>query len=102
MKPMIREETWPYIAEYLRSVPEVLEKLPTFQEALDEREQRGEQRARQQTLLLLLEHKFGAIPAAIRSQIDHTTDLSQLDQWLLQVMDRDTLAAIDWELPSTD
>jgi len=92
MKPMIREETWPYIEEYLRSVPEVLDKIPTFQDALAERELK----ARRQTLLLLLEHKFGAIPAAVRTHIDRTADPAQLDRWLLQVMDRDTLTAIDW------
>ena len=96
MKTMIREDTWPYIEEYLRSVPEVLDKIPTFQDALDEREQRGELNARRQTLLLLLEHKFGAIPDAIRAQIDRTTDLAQLDQWLLQVMDSNRLADIHW------
>ena len=100
MKTMIREDTWPYIEEYLRRVPEVLDKIPTFQDALDEREHQGEQRgelnARRQTLLLLLEHKFGAIPETIRTHIDRTADLAQLDRWLIQVMDRDTLSAIDW------
>lgn len=96
MKTMIREETWPYIEAYLRNTPEVLDKIPIFQAALREREQRGELNARRQTLLLLLEHKFGAIPAAIHTHIDHTADLAQLGRWLLQVMDRDALTAIDW------
>ena len=108
MKPMIHEETWPYIDEYLRKVPEVLQKLPTFQDALAASEERGEQRgeqrgeelgalhARRQTLLSLLQHKFGPLPAAVVEQVNATTNLTRLDQWLLQVLDADHLTAIDW------
>ncbi|MCE7979668.1 MAG: hypothetical protein DYG89_00635 [Caldilinea sp. CFX5] len=74
----------------------MLDKIPIFQAALREREQRGELNARRQTLLLQLEHKFGAIPTTMRTRIDRTTELAQLDRWLIQVLDRDTLAAIEW------
>ena len=30
----IHEETWPYIDEFFRNVPEATKKVPTFQEAL--------------------------------------------------------------------
>ena len=104
MKPMIHEETWSYIDEYLRKVPEVLQKLPTFQDALAASEERGEERgeqlgalhARRQTLLSLLQHKFGPLPAAVVEQVNATTNLTRLDQWLLQVLDADHLTAIDW------
>lgn len=103
MKPMIHEETWPYIDEYLRTMPEVLQKLPTFQDALTASEERGEQlgalHARRQTLLSLLQHKFGPLPAAMVEQVNATTKLTQLDHWLLQVLDAPDLTAIDWEQP---
>jgi hypothetical protein len=35
MELTIREETWPYIDEFFRNVPEALKKVPTFQEALN-------------------------------------------------------------------
>ncbi len=99
MKTMIREDTWPYIEEYLRTVPEVLEKIPTFQEALAEREQRGEQRgevsAQQQMLLHVLRHKFGDIPATLINRIKATTDATQLTQWLDQTLDATTMAELD-------
>jgi len=91
MKTMIREETWPYIEEYLRSVPEVLDKIPTFQEALDERELS----AQQQMLLHVLRHKFGEIPVAIVNRIEATTDTAQLTQWLDQTLDAPTLDELD-------
>lgn len=91
MKTMIREETWPYIEEYLRTVPEVLDKIPTFQEALAERELSGQQ----QMLLHALRHKFGAIPAALINRIEATTDAMQLTQWLDQTLDANTIAELD-------
>ncbi|MBV7335879.1 hypothetical protein KFU94_48090 [Chloroflexi bacterium TSY] len=35
MELTIREETWPYIDEFFRNVPEAMRKVPTFQEALE-------------------------------------------------------------------
>lgn len=103
MKPMIHEETWPYIDEYLRTMPDVLHRIPTFQDALTASEERGEQLgalvARRQTLLSLLQHKFGPLPDALVEQINRVTDRTQLDHWLLQVLDADQITAIDWQAP---
>ena len=91
MKPMIREDTWPYIEKYLRRVPEVLDKIPTFQEALAERELSGQQ----QMLLHALRHKFGDIPATLINRLEATTDAIQLTQWLDQTLDATTMAELD-------
>ena len=42
MKMVISEETWPYIDQFFREMPEALQKLPTFRDALDESKAAGE------------------------------------------------------------
>jgi len=37
MKHIIHEETWPFIDQFFQEMPEAIEKLPTFQDALAER-----------------------------------------------------------------
>ena len=73
MKMVISEETWPYIDQFFREMPEALQKLPTFRDALDESkaagEARGERNGMRQGLLaaieLGLELKFGATGLAL-------------------------------------
>ncbi|MEZ4865693.1 MAG: hypothetical protein R3C14_30555 [Caldilineaceae bacterium] len=38
MELTIHEETWPYIDELFRTVPEAMQKVSTFQEALEKSE----------------------------------------------------------------
>lgn len=93
MELTIREETWPYIDEFFRNVPEAMRKVPTFQEALEKSEQSGVR----QTLLLVLRHKFEEIPEAIEQLITATEQRKQLDQWLEQALDAGTLEEIEFE-----
>jgi hypothetical protein len=88
MKPTIREETWPYIDQFLRETPEIIQMLPTFQEAIAASEQR--------VLLRLLRHKFGELPDSVVKQIEATTDSEQLDHWVDQVLDVASLAAMQF------
>lgn len=50
--------------------------------------------AQRQTLLHILHHKFGDIPAALRQQIETTTNANQLTLWLDQALDAPSLAAL--------
>lgn len=90
MKLTIKEETWPYIDRYFKEVPEDLLKLPTFREMLKESqregEKLGEKRGKSLTLLRLLEHKFGPVPAPLRQQVESCNDSEQLDRWLDQIL----------------
>ena len=100
MELTIHDETWPYIDEFFRNVPEALRKVPTFQEALKQSEKRGEERgeergilqAQRRTLIRLLHHKFEELPDEIVQLIETTNNLEQLDEWLDQVLDADALA----------
>ncbi|MCB0111473.1 MAG: hypothetical protein KDE53_36375, partial [Caldilineaceae bacterium] len=102
MELTIREETWPYIDEFFRNVPESMRKVPTFQEALAKSEQSGVQSGVQagvrRTLLLALRHKFDEIPEEVEQLIEATNNLEQLDQWLEQTLDADALEEIAFPL----
>ena len=103
MKHIIREETWPIIDQFFQEMPEAIGKLPTFQDALSQslRQgfQDGEQRGEQRVLIRQLRHKFNRVPKGIVQQIEATTDLEQLDNWLVQVISAKKLAEIDFNLP---
>ena len=106
MKMVISEETWPYIDQFFREMPEALQKLPTFREALDESKAEGEARGeargeaegalrtQRQTLLHILRHKFGELPANVTQRIEATADLTQLVRWLDQALDATDLAEL--------
>lgn len=91
MQLQIDEETWPYIDEFFRSVPEALQKVSTVQEALEESEQRG----KQQSILQVLEYKFGPLPANVIQAIEATHDIEQLTHWLDQALDSVSLTDFD-------
>ena len=107
MKHIIREETWPIIDQFFQEMPEAIGKLPTFQDALSQslRQgfqdgfQDGEQQGEQRVLIRQLRHKFNRVPKGIVQQIEATTDLEQLDDWLVQVISAKKLAEIDFNLP---
>ena len=90
MKMVISEETWPYIDQFFREMPEALQKLPTFRDALDESkaageaagEARGERNGMRQGLLaaieLGLELKFGATGLALLPAMRQVENLDVL------------------------
>lgn len=90
----IHEETWPYIDEFFRNVPDAMRKVPTFQEALEASERRGAVHNQQQTLILILRHRFGEIPDPVVQLIEATDDLAQLAKWLEQALDVNSLGAM--------
>ena len=104
MKHIIREETWSIIDQFFQEMPEAIGKLPTFQEALaDSRRQgiqRGIQRGEQRTLIRQLHRKFTRVPKGIVQHIEATTDLGQLDNWLIQIISAQKLADIDFNIPN--
>jgi hypothetical protein len=95
MKHLIREETWPIIDQFFQEMPEAIEKLPTFQDALTESMRQGEKR----TLIRQLHRKFTRVPKGIVQHIETTTDLGQLDNWLDQVISAKKLTEIDFNIP---
>lgn len=100
MELTIHEETWPYIDEFFRRVPEAMRNVPTFQEALAKSEQRGKQEgillAQQQTLLRILHHKFGAVPFHVVQRIENSQDSKQLEKWLDQALDAQSLVELNF------
>ncbi|MEZ4868074.1 MAG: hypothetical protein R3C14_42490 [Caldilineaceae bacterium] len=101
MELTIHEETWPYIDEFFRKVPEAMQKVPTFQEALEASEHRGAVHNQQQTLLLVLRHRFGVVPNRLSQLIEATYDLGQLAQWLEQALDANSLGAMDFAIQTS-
>ncbi len=112
MKYQIREETWPIIDRFFQEMPEAIGKLPTFQEALGQRLQDGLQQGLQQgvqqglqqgvlgnehrILVRQLRNKFTRVPKSIVQQIEATTDIELLDNWLDQIILANDLADIDF------
>jgi hypothetical protein len=100
MQVQIREDTWPYIDEFFRTIPEAMSKVPTFQEALEEAmeesEQRGKQLEAQRTLTLVLRHKFGNLSEDVVNAIETSHDAEQLEQWLKEALDAASLAQINF------
>ncbi len=102
MRHKIREETWPIIDQFFKETPEAIGKLPTFQEALTTTLKQGKQQGLQQgqqmgeqqgalhnehrIVLRQLQHRFKQVPNGIVQQIEATSDLDQLDEWLDQII----------------
>lgn len=104
MELTIHEETWPYIDEFFRNVPEAMRKVPSFQEALEASEQEGKREGmrltQQRTLLRFLRHKFGDLPNSIVQLIEQTSNSEQLDAWMDQVFDAESLTAMKFKIDS--
>ncbi|MEZ4726147.1 MAG: hypothetical protein R3E79_03320 [Caldilineaceae bacterium] len=119
MKVTIREDTWPYIDEFFQKVPEAFQKLPTVREALDKHAQQVAERAvaqavaqaeaqaaqaasdreiqiQQQTLLLVLRHRFSKVPAHLIKQIEAMQDRQILNRWLEQALDAETIQQLNF------
>jgi hypothetical protein len=98
MELTVREDTWPYIDEFFRKVPDAMQKVSTFQEALAESEQRGIQigalQNQRRTLIHQVRRKFPDVPDGVIQQIEETEDSEQLDTWLDQILFAETLADI--------
>jgi hypothetical protein len=55
----------------------------------------GSLETKQQDLILLLRRKFGKkVTSAIVARIERTKDFPTLDQWLVNIVDADTLEAV--------
>ncbi|MEM7534689.1 MAG: DUF4351 domain-containing protein [Chloroflexota bacterium] len=86
--------------ELVRNLTDDIEQIPTFHQTLVEREQRSIQQEKQQTLIRALRRKFSDVPDNIIHQIEQTHDADQLDAWMDQLFDVDTLAEMDFQLDS--
>jgi hypothetical protein len=95
MKAIVPKETWPLVERFLRETPEVLEKLTIIQEVVEAGERRAEHRGEQRTLLLALRHKFGELPAQLVEKVSTTTEAAQLERWIEQALDANTLTEIE-------
>ena len=128
MKHQIREETWPIIDQFFQEMPEAIGKLPTFQEALASTQRQGLQQGLQQgvqqgleqglqqglqqgvqqgalgnehrLVIRQLHRKFTQVPKGLVQQIEATSDMGQLDNWLDQIVLANELAEIDFKIPS--
>lgn len=51
--------------------------------------------ARQQTLVRLLQKRFGDVPSDVVDTVQSTTDVDQLDEWLDRLVTVDTLEELE-------
>ncbi len=104
MKHQIREETWPIIDQFFQEMPEAIGKLPTFQEALASTQRQSLQQGalgnEHRLVIRQLHRKFTQVPSVLVQQIEATSDMEQLDNWLDQIMLANELADIDFKIPS--
>ncbi len=106
MELTVTKETWPYIDEFFRKVPEAYENLPLFragfekavreelekeieetiqievEKAVQETRAVTSTRSKQQMLVRALTRKFGNVPTAIVEVVEKTKSESQLEEWL--------------------
>jgi len=92
MKPTIHESTRPYIDQFFRTMPEEMWKMPTFREALKEKQRYGQYQGAQRMLLNQLRRKFAQIPESVVQKIESTKNLEQLNDWAIQIMTAESLA----------
>ncbi len=103
MSVQIREETWPYIDNFFRQMPEAFRKLPTFQDILYEAERQGRQegqeigaiQAQRRLLTRHLQRKFTSVPDEMVQRIEATDSVETLDQWLDQLLVAESLAEME-------
>jgi hypothetical protein len=102
MKYQIREETWPVIDQFFREMPEAIGKLPTFQDALASTQKQSALKSALSTthriVVRQLRRKFAQVPNSIVQQIETTSDMEQLDNWLDQIVSANELAEIDFKI----
>ena len=75
---------------------EIVAQSPAIQATLVETEKATSLRDRRNMLLRLLQRRFGAVSEHITQTIEDTIDLDQLDAWLDQLLDAQSLAEIDF------
>ena len=92
MKPTIHESTRPYIDQFFRTMPEEMWKMPTFREALEEKQRYGQYQGAQRMLLNQLRRKFAQIPESVVQKMESTKNLEQLNDWAIQIMTAESLA----------
>jgi hypothetical protein len=89
------------VAEFFRrrSLMNLLQQTPLFQELTRDIVLEAEQRSKVQTLLHLLEHKFGLLPEAVATALQAITDLQILDRLGLALLDAPDLDTFCQQLP---
>src|SRR5438045_3145957 len=53
--------------------------------------------AQRETIMHVLRHKFGELPPPIRQRIEMMNDPNQLNRWLDQALDAQSLGAVDFD-----
>jgi hypothetical protein len=89
MKPKIHEDTWRYIDQFFRKMPEKMKEVSIFQDILANEQQR--------ILIRLLRRKFDSVPENVVQTIEATYDTTLLDKWLDQIIVADSLASIGFQ-----
>lgn len=76
-----------------QTMPPIIRRAQARGEAIGEQRgvQIGEQNGRGDTLLRLLQFKFGPLPADIRARIDRITEIDRLDRLIDAVLTAETL-----------
>ena len=111
MRVEIREETWPYIDRFFQGMPEAYRKLPTFQDALEEKGRQSEKiglqkgqeigqeigavQTQQRLLIRQLRRKFPSLPGEVTQLVEATESTELLDKWFDQALEANELADID-------
>jgi len=89
-RPQDGEELMGTIAEKWLQEGRQEGRLEGIQEGIQEGMQKGMQKGEANTLVRLLERRFGAVPDAVRERVA-TASLEQLDTWLDAVVDAESL-----------
>ncbi len=77
---------------------EVLAQFPPIQQTIAETEKEALLRSQRHTLIRLLQRRFGDLSEALIEMIESTTDSGQLDHWLEQILDAQSLADMGFPL----
>ncbi len=97
MKLHVSEDTMPYIDRFFQETPQFIDKLPSFQEVFAAKEEVGWKEGQRQTLLRLLNRKFGPLPETVVTQTEETDSSAQLTEWLDRLVEVDALDEMGFE-----
>ncbi|MEM7534782.1 MAG: hypothetical protein AAF639_21565 [Chloroflexota bacterium] len=103
LRPMIQPETWGYVEEFFKEVPEAFESVPIIQQnfklaqekAHEQGIETGKVEKQRTNIIRMIHRKFGdghdAKVAELVEEIEQLDDLDVLDEWFDRIFDANTL-----------
>ncbi|MEM7533985.1 MAG: hypothetical protein AAF639_17510 [Chloroflexota bacterium] len=91
VKTKILPETWGYIDDFFREIPETFNHIPVVQQTIEEAHEEGGLRRQRRLMIRSLNRKFSdsneELLETLIEHIEQNDDLETLDEWYDQIQD---------------